>query len=210
MSAPTMSSSLLFFAQSFKSKQVPLPVEDCCALAALTLALLLFCPSVYVSEDVFVCARLLRLRWPCFLSIWAFTLQELSPCKTEGVCAGTSFFCLSFLCRRLLSFIHSLLFSAAAAAWVLPAVDTECKLQYMHTLQIDTHTGTYSVYNKCSCTYTHIEMSAVFYCTCIVHSGLHSWHIHAVLSLYKPVYMSDDSFFRPLIDSSSQRLFDKY
>lgn len=138
MSLPTFPSSLLFFAQSFKSKQVLLPVEDCCALAALTLARLLFCSSVYASEDVFVCARLLRLRWPCFLSIGAFTLQELSPCKT-GVCAGTSL-CLSFLCRRLFSFICSLPFSAAAtaAAWVLPAVDTERKLRYMRTLRNDT------------------------------------------------------------------------
>lgn len=57
MSVPTLSWSLLFFAHSCKSKQDQLPEEDCCALSALTLALVLFCSSVYVSEYVFVCVQ---------------------------------------------------------------------------------------------------------------------------------------------------------
>lgn len=57
MSVPTLSWSLLFFAHSCKSKQDQLPEEDCCALSALTLAMVLFCSSVYVSEYVFVCVQ---------------------------------------------------------------------------------------------------------------------------------------------------------
>lgn len=59
MSVPTLSWSLLFFAHSCKSKQDPLPEEDCCAL---TLALALFCSGVCVCvcEGVCEAAALLR------------------------------------------------------------------------------------------------------------------------------------------------------
>lgn len=55
MSVPTLSWSLLFFAHSCKSKQDWLPEEGCCALAALTLAAVLFCFSV--CEQVCVCVH---------------------------------------------------------------------------------------------------------------------------------------------------------
>ena len=174
MSVLTLSCSLLFFAHSCKSKQDPLPEEDCCALTKLTLALVLFCFSmcggVCVQVPVSVCETAAMLRWPGFLSIGAFTLQELSPCK-EGACAGTSL-SLSFLCRRLFSFILSLPLSlSAAAAWVLPAADIEYHLPHTHTLTIDIHTGT-----NWSCIehmYTH------------THTHAHT-HTHTCIYIYIP------------------------
>lgn len=81
---------------------------------------------MWASMCLYVCKEAAPLRWPCFHSIGAFTRQELSPCK-EWNCAGASL-SLSFLCRRLFSFILSLSLSLSLQQQLeyfqLPTLDT--------------------------------------------------------------------------------------
>lgn len=93
---------------------------------------------MWASMCLYVCKEAAPLRWPCFHSIGAFTRQELSPCK-EWDCAGASL-SLSFLCRRLFSFILSLFLSLCSSSlstsscrhWIPPPPHTQ-------TLKMDIH-----------------------------------------------------------------------